>query len=206
MGGVLGTAGWRSNLTCCSTPTSDGGLASARRLPVSLVRSATPFKTRPPLTALQKACTRISRCWTRTYLDIEQHEDFFCLPLRVSKTRASAALWSICWANPSPTPPPSASPPRDMGTPRAVLAGHGGFHKRTTTAVSHVRIRVEVIGSAGTHRAAQHWQGALGQVGAGRRCPAGEWRRRPLSVSLDAAVRPRGPAAAVAGKKRSGWD
>ena len=63
---------------------------------------------------------------------------------------------------------------------------------------AHVRAGLEVLGSAGAHRAAQHRRGALGPLGPGDRRPAGEWRRRPVPVPLDAAVRAGGPPAVAA--------
>ena len=64
---------------------------------------------------------------------------------------------------------------------------------------THVRIGLEVLGRAGAHRAAQHRRRTLGPLGSRDRRPAGEWRRRPVPVPLDAAVRAGGPPA-VAGR------
>ena len=61
----------------------------------------------------------------------------------------------------------------------------------------HGRPGLEVRRRAGTDRAAEHRQRALGAVGPRGRCPARRRRRRPLPVSLDARVRAGGPAAFV---------
>ena len=61
-----------------------------------------------------------------------------------------------------------------------------------------VRIGVEVVGRAGTHRAPQHQSRVLDRCGPGDGCPAGVWRRCPVSVPLDAGVRVGGPPAVAA--------
>src|SRR6476661_8468559 len=72
------------------------------------------------------------------------------------------------------------------------------FHQRTRAPLPHVRAGVEVPGSAGAHRAAQHRRGPLGPLGPGGRRPAGERRRRPVPVPLDAGVRAGGSPAVSA--------
>src|SRR5438094_7067816 len=71
------------------------------------------------------------------------------------------------------------------------------FHQRSVLH-THVRAGLEVLGSAGAHRAAQHRRRTLGPLDPRDRRPAGEWRRRPVPVPLDAAVRAGGPLAVAA--------
>ena len=71
------------------------------------------------------------------------------------------------------------------------------FHQRSVRP-AHVRAGLEVTGSAGAHRAAQHRQGTLGPVGPGDGRPAGERRGRPVPGPLDARVRAGGPPAVAA--------
>ena len=62
----------------------------------------------------------------------------------------------------------------------------------------HVRIGLEVVGSAGADRAAQHQRRALDPCGPGGRRPAGLGRQSLVSVLLDAAVRTGRPLAVAA--------
>ena len=59
----------------------------------------------------------------------------------------------------------------------------------------HVRPGLEVVGSAGAHRATEHQEGVLGPGGRGGRRTAGLGRQSLVSLLLDAAVRPRRPLA-----------
>jgi hypothetical protein len=72
------------------------------------------------------------------------------------------------------------------------------FHQRARAQVPDVRAGLEVVGSAGAHRTAQHRRRTLGPLGPRDRRPAGEWRRRPVPVPLDAAVRAGGSLAVAA--------
>ena len=60
----------------------------------------------------------------------------------------------------------------------------------------HVRVGVEVLGSAGVDRAAEHRRRTLDSLGSGDRCPAGLRRRCLVSVRLAAGVRVGTPLAA----------
>ena len=95
-----------------------------------------------------------------------------------------------------PSPTPSASPPRCTPIP-TVLAMHGGS-SAARSQNPHVRIGLEVLGSAGAHRAAQHRSGEMDPHGPGDRRPAGGRRRSLVSVLLDAPVRIGGPLAVAA--------
>ena len=88
-------------------------------------------------------------------------------------------------------------PTAGYGHPRAVLPGPWRFISGQSR-LTHVRAGLEVRGRAGAHRAAQHRRGTLGPLGPGDRRPAGERRRRPVPVPLDAAVRAGGPPAVAA--------
>ena len=88
---------------------------------------------------------------------------------------------------------PTAGYGHPMGSPGGAWRFISG---RAPTA--HVRAGLEVLGRAGAHRAAQHRRRTLGPLGPGDRRPAGEWRRRPVPVPLDAAVRAGGPLAVAA--------
>ena len=74
---------------------------------------------------------------------------------------------------------------------------HGGSSADKNPA-AHVRAGVEVPGSAGADRAAQHRRRALGSPGPGDGRPAGRGRRCLVPVPLDAAVRAGGPLAVAA--------
>src|SRR2546421_12134124 len=71
-------------------------------------------------------------------------------------------------------------------------------HQWTRTQLPHDRIGLEVRGRAGVDRAAEYRQGTLGHLGSRDRRPAGEWRRRPVSILLDAAIRTGGSLAVAA--------
>ena len=88
---------------------------------------------------------------------------------------------------------PTAGYGHPQGSPGRGMA----FHQRTGLH-AHVRAGLEVPGSAGAHRAAQHRRRTLGPLGPRDRRPAGERRRRPVPVPLDAAVRAGGSPAVAA--------
>ena len=88
---------------------------------------------------------------------------------------------------------PTAGYGHPQGSPGWGMAFHhrSGHH-------THVRAGLEVHGSAGAHRSAQHRRRTLGFLGPRDRRPAGERRRRPVPVPLDAAVRAGGSLAVAA--------
>ncbi len=58
-------------------------------------------------------------------------------------------------------------PTAGYGHPMAGPSCSMAVHQRTRTRNPYVRIGMEVLGRAGTHRAAQHRQGTLGLLGPG---------------------------------------
>ena len=88
----------------------------------------------------------------------------------------------------------SAAFPRRALTRLWVLDGDSGR--------PHVRFGMEVVGSAGAHRAPQHQEGALGRGCRGSRCAVGLGREPVVSVLLDAAIRARRPLAVAAARGR----
>ena len=87
-----------------------------------------------------------------------------------------------------------ASRRRSTATPCVRPARYGGSSRARTPCAAGL----EVGGRSGTHRAAQHRQGAVDLVGpGGGRTPGGRWRG-DVPVPLAAGVRPSGPLAVAA--------
>ena len=89
---------------------------------------------------------------------------------------------------------PTASYGHPMAGPGRAWAFISGREPRTPMC----ELGWKSLGVLGADRAAQHRGGTLGAMGPRGRRPAGEWRRRPVSVSLDAAVRAGRPLAVAA--------